>query len=360
MGCSTGGRQAFVEAQRFPADFDGIIAGAPPLNEIGDGVGLAWSVRANTDAQGHYILQQKDAELINDAVVAACDMNDGIKDGLIGDPRMCKFDVASLRCGKSNNAKACLSDAKIEAAQKIYSGPVDSHGRKIGKVGGPMPGSERYWIGDYVPRDSGPPPQYASFIESFFRYMAFSPSPDMSWRLKDLDFDRDPARFDNAEFLYNAENPDLRRYRDSGGKLLFFQGWADTSVMPSSSVDYYETATRVLGGPEETGKFFRFFTVPGMRHCSADGNGADAIDYLSVIESWVEKGQAPEVLVGQNYNQKGLPLRSLVFPLDPARVGLKRPHFPWPARAEYIGSGDPNDIANYRPVMPAAASSATH
>ena len=155
VGCSTGGRQGYVEAEYFPTDFDGIIAGAPPLNETGAGLQLTWSILANSRPDGSLILTAADATLIHQAVLDACDLNDGVKDGVIGDPRACKFDVRTLACGKAL-AGQCLTPEKLLAAERLYSGPVDSKGRPIGRTGGVLVGSELNWIGDYVAAPGSP------------------------------------------------------------------------------------------------------------------------------------------------------------------------------------------------------------
>jgi len=346
-GCSTGGRQALIEAQAFPWDFDGILAGSPPLDEIGTGTQLAWSVKANMDDLGKPILDEASVRLLHEAVVKACDMNDGIKDGLIGDPRRCSFDIESVRC-RAGRAAACLNDAQVRTARKIYSGPVDDANRPVGRTGGAMLGSELYWLGDYL-YGNGRDPQYLSFIQNFMRYAAFDPAAGPSWKLADLDVARDSKQFGMNEFLFDATNPDLRRFKAAGGKMIGFQGWADTSVVPMQYVDYYETVTRTMGGPRKTQDFYRFYTVPGMRHCSSDGAGGDMIDYLTALEKWVEQAQAPEVLIGANFDWRGVPFRAPVFPLDPAHVKFTRPAYLYPAVAVYNGKGDPTSAQSFKP-----------
>ena len=351
LGCSTGGRQALIEAQSFPWDFDGIIAGAPPLDDIGTAMQLAWTVRANMDEAGRPILEESSVRLLHDAVVKACDMNDGIKDGLIGDPRSCRFHIDSLRC-RAGATSACLTDAQVEAARKIYSGPVDDAHRPIGRTGGAMPGSELYWLGDYV-YGNGREPQYLPFIQNFMRYAAFDPPAGSRWTLAELNVARDSRRLGMNEFLFDATNPDLRRFKAAGGKLIGFQGWADTSVVPQQYVDYYETVTRTMGGPQQTQDFYRFYTVPGMRHCSADGGGGDMIDFLTALENWVEQGRAPQVLIGANFDWGGPASRGPVFPLDPARVKFTRPAYLYPAVAVYKGKGDSRLAESFKPSQPA-------
>ena len=347
MGCSTGGRQAYTLAQRYPADFDGIVAGSAPHSESGSGLQLAWSVRSNMDAQGGYILQAPQAHLLHDAVTRLCDMNDGVKDGLIGDPRRCHFDPGALACKPGDAGADCLTAAQIGAARKMYAGPHDSHGQQIGTQGGLMPGSELNWIGDYMPRGDKPP-QYVGFMTSFFRNMAFDPSPPESWTLADLDFDRDPQRLGNSASLFDATNPDLRSYKARGGKLLAFQGWNDTSVVPSGTIDYYEAATREMGGHAALASFYRLFMIPGMRHCSSNSDGADVIDYLGALEAWVEKGQAPDRLVGHQVAWPAPVISTPVFPVAPELIRKTRVAFPYPAEARFLG-GDADDPSRWAP-----------
>ena len=347
-GCSTGGRQAYHEAEFYPYDFNGIVGGAPPLRQFGTAVQLAWTVRANLRPDGSEILGVPQAELLHRTVVANCDLNDGIKDGVIGDPRLCKVDPASLACAAAASDN-CLTAEQVVAARNFYAGPTDSKGRAIGFEGGVMPGSELYWIGDYI---DGPlrKAQYRKFMTDNFRYTAFNPSAGPTWKMSDFDFDRDPQRLFIQETLARADNPDLRKYKAAGGKFIAFQGWSDTSVVPGGHVDFHGLVTRTMGGPAATKDFYRFYAVPGMRHCSSDGDGGDSIDTLTALENWVEKGQAPDMLVGYNYDWRGPATSALVWPLDPARVRFARPIFPFPDRAVYSGRGDPSDPKNWRRV----------
>ena len=311
---------------------------------------LAWTVKAGLRADGSEILGIPEAQLLHRAVVTACDMNDGVEDSLIGDPRHCRFDPASLACKATSASRGtCLSTEQVTAARKFYSGPLDSKGRPIGHQGGVMPGSELFWIGDYID-GPGRPAQYRHFIAYVFRYLAFNPSAGPDWTLADFDFDRDPARLAINETLYRADNPDLRGFRDVGGKFIGFQGWSDTSIVPSGTVDFYETVMRTMGGRAATQAFFRFYAVPGMRHCSSDGDGADSIDFLTALEAWVEKDHAPERLMGYNYDWGGPANASLVWPLAQTQVRFGRPHFPYPDDARYIGHGNASDPENWRRI----------
>jgi len=203
MGCSTGGRQAYVEAERYPQDFDGIIAGAPIMSEAEDDLTLFWNVLATLAPDGHQVFDEKSLQVLHTAVVAACDMNDGIKDGLIGDPRQCHFDPAVLQCSASR-ADGCLNDEQIAAARKIYQGPVTSTGQSVSKAV-VLPGSELNWMGAYVGVD-GRPADFYSFIGDALQYLLFTPAPGPNWQPRDIDWDHDPDRTRTLESVQRAES----------------------------------------------------------------------------------------------------------------------------------------------------------
>ena len=348
MGCSTGGRQGMVSAQRFPYDFDAIIAGAPVIDETGDGMALLWSVVATMGKDGKSILTADDLRLVNKTAIAMCDADDGLKDGFIGDPRTCAFQPKDLLC-KGAKTKDCLTADQAEAVRKIYQGPVNSKGMAL-YTGGALPGSELNWIGNYIAEDGGPS-SYNSYMSEMFRYMGFVPDPGAAWSAKDFDWDKDYKRIGMMEALYSGSNPDLRKFKANGGKLLSYQGYDDQSVVPLNVIDYYDTAVKTMGGRAATEEFFRLFMVPGMNHCTG-GIGAYAIDYLDAMERWVEKGEAPDKLL--SVHPKTAPPFPTKFPIDPANVQFSRPVFPYPVAARYSGQGDANDAANFRPVDPSA------
>jgi feruloyl esterase len=361
MGCSTGGREGMIEAQRFPWDFDGIIAGAPASDQAGIIMTRLWAALAMRASDGTPILSHADLQLVHNAVVAACDMNDGVKDGLIGDPRACNFDPEKLVC-KGNSHTGCLSRQQVNALKKIYGGPITSKGKKIYADGALMPGAELAF-GEYY--QSG---HFSSFDVDFLRYMAFMPTPGPNWQLNDLNFDHDYKRFGMMQSLYAANNPDLRTLKAKGGKLILYQGWADAGaggVPPLKTVDYYETVEKTMGGPAETQDFFRLFMIPGMGHCGG-GEGADHIDYVNYLEKWVESGRAPDVIVGAHIDTDRLNRflsahdskspsfsRELEqFLNDPHSAKFARPVYPYPIQAKYKGTGDPDKAESFEPAHP--------
>lgn len=344
MGCSTGGRQGMMEAQRFPNDFDGIVAGAPVINELGDGLTLMWNSVATLAKDGSQLFGPQDIRTLHEAVVAACDMNDGVKDGLIGDARSCRFDPGVLQCKPGATGGQCLSVAQVAAVRKIYGGPVDSKGQTLFPAAA-LPGSEPNWINTYIGAN-GKPSTYYTFVGDLFRYMAFYPDAGPAWQPTDMDWDVDPWRLDLGESLFNAQNPDLRRFKARGGKLLVYHGWSDQSVLTQPVIDYYETATRTMGGPQATRDFFRLFMIPGMNHCTG-GDGAYQVDYLAYLDKWVEQGEAPDVLMGQHPAADAPALPPFgADPLPADKVAFSRPHFAYPALARYA-KGDPNKAASF-------------
>jgi feruloyl esterase len=345
MGCSTGGRQGLVEAERFPFDFNGVIVIAPVIDETGSAIQLMSAATVNEGLGGKPIFPVSKLPMLHDAVLRACDMDDGVKDGVIGDPMSCRFDPASLRCAGADRPE-CLTDAQIAVVRSIYDGPRDKQGRPIYNGGGFLRGSELAWKGDFLAEESGPG-KITDFMIDMFRYMAFMPSAGPNWTIADFDPDRDYKRLGLMESLFSAGNPDLRRFKAAGGKLVMVQGLTDTNVAPGNAVDFYELVTRTMGGPAQTRDFFRLFTVPGMNHCS-HGEGAYAHNYPDIIARWVETGVAPDKIVGVHPKRpEDLDYFGNDLPLDPAKVAFSRPSFAYPARAIYSGHGDPNDAASF-------------
>jgi hypothetical protein len=363
-GCSMGGRQALAEAQRFPRDFDGIISGAPWINDTESASMFAWASRVLREKNGKPILSRTDLELVHNAVLAKCDMDDGLKDGLISNPAACNYNPDELVC-KPSKQTACLTAAQAEAVKKIYAGPMKSQGDKS-YVGGPAPGSEMGWVDDpdgYV-RSDGTATGIEKWALKYFRYMVMPPAgPD--WELADFDFDRDFQRFEGGiqESLLSAENPDLRKFKAAGGKLMIYQGWNDQEVRSMMTIDYYETATRTMGGRAAMENFARLFMVPGMLHCGG-GDGPSEIDYLSYLDAWVDKAQAPDVMIGSHIDVNQMQFISAhwdsedlvkdfeAFQNQPKVVKFSRPIYPYPVSARYKGSGDPDKADSFVTAEP--------
>jgi feruloyl esterase len=293
---------------------------------------LLWNVRAMSKENGRPRLSADDLRLVHEAVLARCDLDDGVRDGIVSRPWACAFDPVQLAC-KTGKTPSCLMPDQVTALQKVYAGPTTSTGESLD--GGILPGAELSLFHDVEGLHGA-----SEFVANEFRYSAFEPSPGPTWRISDFDFDRDYKRFGFATY-YDNSNPDLRRFKAAGGKLIVYHGGADTTDPPQPVIDYYETVERTMGGRKATQDFFRLFLIPGMNHC-VGGVGALDVDWLGAIEDWVERGRAPAVLVG-----------------EPAGHGTEpsftRPLYPYPAYAKYKGRGDPHRAENFAPAQGAPA-----
>ncbi|MCK6371922.1 MAG: tannase/feruloyl esterase family alpha/beta hydrolase, partial [Gammaproteobacteria bacterium] len=320
-GCSTGGRQGLIAAQRFPADFDGIIAGAPVFDETGiAALHLIWSGRANLDDSGRPLLAPADVEHLHRSVLGACDADDGMMDGIIEDPRRCRFDPGQLACGAADPQPGCFSAEQVAAARRLYDGAADSAGRRL-TPGGLAPGSERDWVPAFVGRDGPAVFHPAGPVRDLYQYLIFLPDPGPVASASVFDFDWDPPRLALMETLYSAGNPDLRGFRDRGGKLILYHGWNDVEIPPAHMLDYFSLMQQAMGGAEQAASFTRLYMMPGVAHCRR-GPGADTVDWLGYLEQWVEAGKAPEEVTAYH------PRREQNY------LGLPRPRFPLPA-ADY-------------------------
>jgi feruloyl esterase len=352
-GCSTGGRQAMVEAQRFPHDFEGIIGGAPVYDEVGDTpYFLDWGNTVNTAPDGGSILTTDKLDVLHKAVLKKCDALDGISDGLLMNPARCAFDSKSLICPTGNTGAQCLSAEQADVAQKIHEGARTSKGEKL--YWGMPWGSEDQWVPIGWVSATGKQRKTTGFsITGYLAYAGGAPGGPQ-FKATDFDFDRHPERLDLTGFLHNPVNPDLSRFRRAGGKLILFTGWHDNNIPPEASLNYYEAATRANGGEAATKEFFRFFMPPAVNHCRG-GDGGGEIDWISALENWVEKGQAPDQLMAyhltkpyasapralEDYGVSYLKLGR--HPLSSDSYDRVRPVFAYPAWTRYSGKGDPAD-----------------
>jgi len=343
-GCSTGGYQGMVEGQRFPWDFDGIIAGDPDLSQAGDYMRLIWVTQALLDRAGKPVLDAGALKVLHRAALDACDLDDGLRDGIIGNPFACKVDPTRLACGHGRT-RGCLSNAQIAAARRIYEGARTSSGVAIDR-GGLLPGSELAW-------SARPPfPTAGDRNADFLRHGIYGFTAPPDWNSASFNFDHDFQRLGLAAH-YQADKVDLRDLRTAGTRLLVYEGGSDTVVSPREILGYYEDVVTLNGGIDRTQELFRLYLIPGMTHCSG-GDGADMIDYLTALEHWVERGEPPEVLIGSHVSDSFLAdkdfnfLINLSAPLDPdVPVTFTRKQCPWPVMAHYRGHGDPNAAANF-------------
>ena len=336
VGCSAGGHQAMSEAQRFPEDYDGIVAGAPAHNRIRQAFGFMWSWTATHTLDGKPLLTQPKLALVTRAVVEACDGIDGLKDGLVADPRACTFDPVKLACKAGADEASCLTPAQVDAVAKVYDGARNPRTGEQIYTGWPR-GSESFgepasqsWR-QYL-LEPGEPSRIG-----LFRYFLFH---DPSWDVRTLDYDRDLAYAEERLAHLPAVSRDLSGFKRQGGKLLVYAGWMDPVVPPQDTTAYYDAVSKVMGGYDKTRDFFRLFMAPGMGHC-AGGPGPNQFDALTALEQWVEKGVAPETLLASHGNN--------------GKVDRTRPLCAYPQVARYKGTGSIDEAANFSCVTPAAA-----
>jgi feruloyl esterase len=318
-GCSTGGQQALSEAQRYPADYDGIVAGDPGNNRVNLIYGFLWSWLATHDADGSPILPSAKLPAMAKAAVAACDRNDGLDDGLIGDPRACHFDPAVLAC-KGSEDDSCLTPRQIEAATKVYAGAETRAGLPL--YPGWAPGSEAGW-GTYITNPKEP------VRAGFFRGWVFR---NPAWDPRSFDWDKDVATANAAYPQLNAMSTDLSGFKSRGGKLIMYTGLADPVTSPFDTIAYYDSVVKAMGGIDATQSFYRFFPAPGMAHCGG-GAGPNTFDALAALDAWVEKGTPPDSIAASHSSG--------------GKIDRTRPLCAYPAVARYSGTGSIDDAANF-------------
>lgn len=336
-GCSTGGHQGYAEVQRYPEDFDGVIAGAPGNNRVALNAEFLWRYQANRQPRtNNLILTPAKAALITAKAVEACDALDGVKDGVMTDPRQCtaeRFNVASLQC-RGADAADCLTAAQVKAAQDIYAGPKNSRGPIYP---GPVVGTESTW------------PSYwggTSPVRADFWSLWHFGNPQWDWWTFDYDKDYDAALAKLGP-LVDHNDTDIAAFKSRGGKLIAYHGWGDAVVSALDTIRYYEKVRAVQGSQQATDGFYRLFLAPGMAHCEGGTgptvfgnqgrqapNASAANDLLMALDQWVEKGVAPDAIVASQVDASGT-------------ATVTRPLCAYPKKAAYKGSGSTNDARNF-------------
>ncbi len=319
-GCSSGGKQGLKEAQKFPLDYDGIVAGAPANYWTHLMAGDLWPGIVTSKDPAAFLAPAK-LLVLHQAALDACDNLDGVKDGLIEDPTRCHFDPGALLCKGEENG-SCLTAPQVAAARKIYDGAKNPRtGKSV--FPGMTRGSELVW-----PALAGPKP--FGIPVSHFQYVVFK---DPKWDYLTLDFDKDVTLADKLDNgLLNATDPNLKAFFAHGGKLLMFHGWNDQLISPLNSVNYYNSVVKAMGGLAKINDSYRLFMAPGMNHCSG-GDGPSRIDVFTTIDDWVAQGKAPDQMVAEH--------------LTGIKVDRSRPLCPYPQVAKYKETGSIDEAANF-------------
>ena len=324
QGCSTGGRQGLMAAQRYPEDFDAIVAGAPVYNQIHLNVSQVARQIAMLRDPSRLVPASKVA-LLARAVLAACDGQDGVEDGIVGDPRRCSFDPSALAC-EAGDAPDCLTEAQVASAKSAYAPVTTRAGALV--YPGHSPGFENGWR---IPTPGGAiNPLFADMP----RYIG---RQDPDWDVMSFDLDADLVlAIGNAGFI-EASDPDLSRFKARGGKLLLYHGWADPGPAPENTINYHTSVAARLGGAQDD--WMRLFLLPGVGHCGG-GVGPDQVDYLGALERWRDAGVAPDQPIATRGAGRG------------GATPMSRPICPFPQVARYRGSGSTSDAANFTCAAP--------
>jgi hypothetical protein len=361
-GCSDGGREALMEAQRYPTDFNGIIAGAPAMYfSYLNSFEHAWVTHVDLDSSGKEILTSSALTMLHNSVIAACDKLDGVADGLIDNPFACTFDPTTIECTATKTTN-CLTAQQAEAAKKIYQGPVDEKGEPLYPGGGYPYGSESGWAGSAMMGEN--------IVNSAVEYL-YQPGSTTKSSTNVSNLPYTSAQFNNylkAAAQYDATNADLSAFRAHGGKLILWHGMADPSIPSYGTVAYYQALIKQMGGLSATQQFARLFMFPGVYHCG-NGYGPYHFDLVTAITSWVEHGTAPSQILATQYSSdsaqqsQGGPPSNTSSGTPPAgqqgpqtgatptqttgSVVRTLPIFPYPQVPKYNGSGSINDANNY-------------
>jgi feruloyl esterase len=328
-GCSDGGRQSLMELQRYPADYDGVLACAPTASRTGSATAWVWVAQALAAEPGGQAAEAK-IPAVQAAVLEACDALDGLKDGIINDPTKCHFDPAGLLC-KGSESNRCLTQAQVTVFQRFYTGPRDSTGRQI--TPGFPPGAETDPGGSILCRDCM---SSAAHRASIF----FDGILDSRFKIQSFNFDRDVIALESSEEakLGNATEPNVKPFKDRGGKLIIVHGWSDGTDSPIATVNYYQKVVSVMG-TNAVGEFLRLYMAPGMQH-GGGGPGPNRFfeTMMVALQRWVEKGVKPGAVVATKYKIDGDPGSGVV---------RTRPLCPYPEVAVYKGTGSVDDAGNF-------------
>lgn len=345
--CSDGGREALMEAQRFPEDYDGILAGAPANSWsmlLASGAVFMRDLMVDPNA---YIPDRK-LRFIEQAALDRCDALDGVKDHVIGDPAKCRFNPQELLC-KGKGASDCLTQPQVDSLKHLYGGVVDGQGERISP--GFSMGDETGWR-DWITGEAPGASQGSLYVQNYFRYIVTGDATFNILTASVPDLLRESREKAAADL--DATDPDLSRFAARGGKLILYHGWNDAAIPPENTIAYYQSVQKQMG-EDRTATFVRLYMVPGMQHCLG-GPGASVFGQFGLetakapqyglfdsLENWVEKGAPDATVIATKFAPGKHGAMETVF---------TRPLCAWPRVARYSGSGEPSDAANFACVAP--------
>ncbi|TMP45418.1 tannase/feruloyl esterase family alpha/beta hydrolase [Pseudoalteromonas citrea] len=332
-GCSKGGHAGVMAAKRYPNDFDGVIARGPTINYTDVNlVNCMDNAKAILDHNDQPILNSLDVAMISQAVMRECDGTDGIIDGVIGDPRVCAFKPTTLQC-EAGKTQGCLSENKVAAVEALYAPSLNSQGDVI--YGGLPYGSEAEWAGWVAPQISALKPFHYYAATEYLKYIAYPKALDINYDWRDFSYENEQDNLAEVSRFMNADDPDLRAFKQAGGKMLILHGWSDAAIPAYATIDWYEKVEEFMAQNKENVRdFARLFLLPGVVHCGIEGPGPSTFDALAALENWVVGGVAPDSLLTKKEDQTGTVIRT-------------RPVFPYPLAVKYDGKGDINKASSF-------------
>jgi hypothetical protein len=345
-GCSNGGRQALMEAQRYPDDFDGIIAGDPSFGTLGQ-LRRTLVYQTLLSSPEHSLSAAK-ISLVANAVLKSCDAQDGLADGLITDPRTCNFKPESLKCAGPDGPD-CLTGAELETVNAIHGDLKGPSGRMLVRFPlGHEDGASGWqaWVtGASAPERradgtltlTGRMPAGYSFQDGYLKYLAFD-GADGTFDWRTFNFDRDGSKLQPFMDEFSPTNPDLSKLRARGGKLILYHGWADPALSALGTIAYYDDVVKKAGDRGQSDRFVELFMVPGMHHCQGTGPGPNTFDMLTALDAWVEHGIAPSRVIASHVSNR--------------IVDRSRPLCPYPQVAKYLGRGSVDQAENFQCAAP--------
>ncbi|KZN38071.1 hypothetical protein N475_15700 [Pseudoalteromonas luteoviolacea DSM 6061] len=333
-GCSKGGHAGVMAAKRYPNDFDGVIARGPTINYTDVNlVNCMDNARAILDERDEPILLPKDISKIANAVVNACDSIDGVSDGVISDPTQCDFDPQTLVC-EAGKVQDCLSQQQVNAVKALYAPSKNAQGEVI--YAGLPYGSETEWMGWVAPQLTQLKPFHYYAATEYLKYIAYPQALDVDYKWRDFSYEDEQENLAHVSNMIDADDPDLRDFKNSGGKMLVIHGWADAAVPAGATIKWYDEVEAFMESHnQEVRDFARLFLLPGAAHCGVDGPGNSTFDAISALEAWVVGGVAPSSLLTQKENAQG-------------EVVRERPAYPYPQQAIYDGRGDPSKASSFK------------
>ncbi|MDG2242556.1 MAG: tannase/feruloyl esterase family alpha/beta hydrolase [Rhodospirillaceae bacterium] len=342
-GCSTGGRQGLMLAQRFPWHFDGIVAGAPAGIQPAY-INIFWRTLTNIAEDGRAILGQSQIPAVHDEVMKQCDSSDGLVDGVIDDPFACAPNLSVLKCADGASSNQCLSDDQIAVVERLYNGAFLSEGLRVSWG---VPKGGELGLMRYILIEAGEVGTFEPMAQDRLRYTWFDYDPGPTYDARTFDLDRDYPRLFTRGFLPAPNNPDVTDFKRRGGKLITYQGLNDM-LNAEPLIEYVKKVERVVGGEKEADEFLRLYLVPGMNHCRG-GPGVDTFDWVSEIQAWVEEDKAPGTVIGYRRDGDISMPGAKAWPPIARTVTKTRPVYDYPYSARYTGQGDVTDAANFEP-----------